>query len=333
MAVNLSSFGLPPGGASNDMNRKIINPRTYVAVRTSSPPKMDGRLDDGAWQAAPWSEDLVDIEGDRKPKPTWRTRFKMTWDDKCLYIGAEIEEPHVCATLKERDCVIFQDNDFEVFIDPDADCHEYYELELNAFGTFWDLLLTKPYKDGGSPVNNWDAKGIVVKVHVKGTINDPSDTDEGWTVEIAYPWSALKECAKRNAPPKDGDQWRINFSRVEWDVTVEKGKYKKVPGRPEHNWVWSPQGVIDMHRPERWGIVQFSEKKVAFRPDPTLDARDALIQVYYAQKEFQAKTRRYAKDVAELGLDLPVKLYTTPNLFEAVCGNVRINQESRFWLD
>lgn len=85
-----------------------------------------------------------------------------------------------------------------------------------------DLLLTKPYKDGGSPVNNWDAKGIKVAAHVNGTINDPSDIDKGWTVEIAYPWSALKECAHRDAPPKEGDQWRINFSRVEWDVTIDQ---------------------------------------------------------------------------------------------------------------
>ena len=41
------------------------------------------------------------------------------------------------------------------------------------------------------------------------------------------------------------------------------GEYRKVidpaSGRPtrEHNWVWSPQGVIDMHRPERWGVVEF----------------------------------------------------------------------------
>ena len=56
----------------------------------------------------------------------------MLWDDQFFYVGAELEEPHVWATLTERDSVIFHDNDFEVFIDPDGDTHLYYELEMNA---------------------------------------------------------------------------------------------------------------------------------------------------------------------------------------------------------
>src|SRR5437870_2287285 len=81
---------------------------------------IDGKLDDAAWQAAPWSEDFVDIEGDKKPKPRLRTRMKMLWDDKALYIAADMDEPHLWGTVTKRDAVIFQDNDFEVFIDPDG---------------------------------------------------------------------------------------------------------------------------------------------------------------------------------------------------------------------
>ncbi|HQI44441.1 MAG TPA: hypothetical protein PK949_10040, partial [Dysgonamonadaceae bacterium] len=63
--------------------------------------------------------------------------------------------------------------------------------------------------------------------------------------------------------PSAGDQWRVNFSRVEWHTNIENGKYVKkkdpVSGKPlpEENWVWSPQGVVDMHRPEMWGFVHF----------------------------------------------------------------------------
>ena len=73
----------------------------------------------------------------------------MLWDDQYFYVGAELEEPDVWVTLTEHDSVIFRDNDFEVFIDPNSDNHEYYEFEINALGTFWDLLLPPPYKDGG----------------------------------------------------------------------------------------------------------------------------------------------------------------------------------------
>jgi hypothetical protein len=112
-------------------------------------------------------------------------------------------------------------------------------------------------------------------------------------VEVAIPWKGLARYAGEKAcPPRDGDQWRANFSRVEWLVDIIDRKYRKIPPemRPEDNWVWSPQGVIDMHRPERWGYVQFSTAApgtAAFRPDPSLPARDALMAVYYRQREYK----------------------------------------------
>ena len=119
----------------------VWQPRTYVAPRTPEPPVIDGRLDEPAWQTAAWTENFMDIEGPSRPAPKFRTRAKMLWDSNNLYVGAEIEEPDVWATLTEHDSVIYHDNDFEVFIDPDGDTHEYYELEINALGTVWDLFL------------------------------------------------------------------------------------------------------------------------------------------------------------------------------------------------
>ena len=84
----------------------------------------------------------------------------MLYDDNYFYFAAELDEPHVWATLTDRDAVIYHDNDFEVFIDPDGDNHLYYELEINALGTEWDLLLVKPYRDGGPAINAWDIQGL-----------------------------------------------------------------------------------------------------------------------------------------------------------------------------
>jgi hypothetical protein len=145
-------------------------------------------------------------------------------------------------------------------------------------------------------------------VHVNGTVNDPTNTDKTWSVEIAIPWKGLEPYAgKRSCPPKDTDQWRIDFSRVEWIVDIIGGKYRKVPKemRPEDNWVWSPQGVVDMHRPERWGYVQFSTQapgKAKFNPDQTLAARDRLMEVYHRQREFKKRYDHYASSPQELGM-------------------------------
>jgi hypothetical protein len=165
--------------------------------------------------------------------------------------------------------------------------------------------LTRPYKDGGAAINSWEIPGLKTAVWVDGTLNDPNDRDRGWTVEIAFPWKVLGEAAHRPAPPRDGDQWRVNFSRVEWQIDTSTGKYQKIPGTKEDNWVWSPQGVVDMHRPETWGYVQFSTApsgQVAFRPDPAGPTRHLLHQVYYAQSKYRSGHGRWAQSLEELGL-------------------------------
>jgi hypothetical protein len=140
---------------------------------------------------------------------------------------------------------------------------------------------------------------------VDGTLNNPRDTDRGWTIEIAFPWKVLGTLSKQPAPPRDGDQWRVNFSRVEWRYDVVAGKYLRIKNRKEDNWVWSPQGVVDMHRPEMWGYVQFSTAapdKAAFRPDPAGPGRHVLQRIYYAQRAYHKKHGRYGRKVSDLGL-------------------------------
>ena len=221
-------------------------PLSYDCHYTKSPIHIDGKLDDPAWQKAPWTSDFVDIEGASKPLPRFRTRAKMFWDDKYLYIAAELEEPNVTGTLTKHDSVIFHDNDFEVFIKPLPKTESYYEFEINALNTGWDLFLPKPYSEGGRADNSWDIEGLKTAVAIQGTLNHPDDTDRGWTVEIAYPLNAFAS-RQHVPPPVKGTVWRINFSRVEWK-----------PGNPkEDNWVWSPQGVINMHVPDRWGYLHF----------------------------------------------------------------------------
>jgi hypothetical protein len=305
IALTLPASGEPPAAA--DMLAPFPHPKGYVCYRVPSPVTVDGDLKDAAWDAAPWSDAFVDIEGDKKPKPRFRTRVKMLYDDEALYIAAELEEPHLWANLKNHDDIIFQDNDFEVFLDPDGDSHMYGELELNALNTTWDLLLAKPYKDGGPALHAWEILGLKTAVKLDGTLNDPRDTDKGWTLEIRWPWKGLTELVNTKAtpmPPKDGDRWRINFSRVEWDTEAADGKYNKT-SKTEHNWVWSPQGVIDMHRPERWGYLQFSTGKpgeAKFTPDPDWDMRDSLHRVYYAEHAYFAKHKKFTTELDDLGI-------------------------------
>ena len=198
----------------------------FVTARTNLF-NIDGRLDETAWQQAPWTAYFQDIEGSAMPAPLYQTRAKVLWDDEYLYFAAYLEEPDLWATLTKRESVIFQDNDFEIFLDPDGDTHQYYEFEINALGTEWDLMLVKPYRDGGPSMNGWTITGMKSAIHLDGTLNDPSDRDKGWSVEIAMPWKILKECAPGKRLPREGDQWRMDFSRVQWRLDKKGGKYVK----------------------------------------------------------------------------------------------------------
>jgi hypothetical protein len=331
-----------------------VPPRGYVCYRAADPITLDGKLDDEAWKAAPWTDDFVDIEGDRRPPPRFRTRVKMLWDDKYLYIGAELEEPHVQATNTKRDSYIFhEDNDFEVFLNPDGNNHNYAELEMNARNTVWDLRLKKPYRDGGEAEDAWDIPGLKTAVHVNGTLNDPRDLDKGWTIEIAIPWEIRRALNDKPAlAPRDGEQWRINFSRVEWRFDIVDGKYVRRKDRREDNWVWSPQGVVSMHQPETWGYVQFSTAApgtAMFRPDAAGPAKHLLHRIYHAQKAFAKEHGRCARSLDELKLaDLKDATLAGPPVLEAQADRFRatvevklpggrkrwhIREDSRVWSD
>ncbi len=240
-------------------------PRTYVVHKALDAIKIDGVANETSWEKAQFSDRFIDIEGVKEPK--YPTQMKMLWDKEFLYVFAQLEEPHVWANLTKRDTIIFYNNDFEIFVDPNGDSHEYYEFEFNALNTLWDLFITKPYREGNLVLDDWDAKGLKSAVHVNGTLNDPEDRDEGWSIEVAIPLQSFKRSYFEKVDP-EGGFWRMNFSRVNWDFQLdEEGQYQRkqeANGKlaHEHNWVWSPQGVVAMHQPETWGYVYFSGKNV-----------------------------------------------------------------------
>lgn len=333
-----------------------FNPRKYVCYRTAQAVIVDGEIETGEWEGATWTDDFVDIRGvvDGIVPPKYRTRAKMMWDDQYLYIAAELIEPHVWGTFKERESVIYYDNDFEVFIDVDHDTHNYCEFEINALGTEWDLMLTRPYAYAGAFLNGWDIKGMKSAVKIYGTINDPSDTDVKWTVEIAMPIASLVATVPGKRKVDAGEQWRINFSRVEWlKVKLENGVYEKEKGKEgfgnEENWVWSPTGVIDMHRPEYWGFLQFSDKVAGeaiepFRWNRNEDVKWALRRLLLRQEQFRSKAGRYAESLGELkadhikidGLDFKPILYPAGDYYKITSEGFdgtwwSITRDSRIW--
>jgi len=254
----------------------------YTAQRVDAPPTIDGRLDEPCWRNAvrsPRFHDLVHATPGR-----FDTRAAVLWDDEHLYVGYWIEEPNVEAHHTQRDALIYEDNDVELFI---AGRDAYYELEVNARGTIYEVFFVweEAYERGGfsqrpefvreadgvRPFDgvdfrhprgrrigywNWDLPGLRWAVHVDGTLNDVTDVDRGWTVEIAVPWRSLAPLAQadgRALPPRDGDVWAMDFSRFNTHKAPS-------PARDSGGWAWSPHGVWDSHVPELFTQVTFSDK-------------------------------------------------------------------------
>ncbi|MGI8603403.1 MAG: carbohydrate-binding family 9-like protein [Verrucomicrobiales bacterium] len=255
----------------------------YTACRIREPIQIDGRLDESVWQRAEFSSRFIDIISGQ---PTIHdTRACVVWDDENLYVAYRIEEPFVHAKYKNRNDPIYYDNDVELFI---AGRDAYYEFEVNAFNTCYEafFIWEEAYEKGGfadvpefarsklKPFNgvgfknhprggrlghfDWAFPGLRTAVAVDGTINDDSDRDRGWTVELAFPWKGLEWLAKadnRSLPPKDGDIWRMDFSRF--------NTYKEAPpAKDSGGWVWTRHGIWDSHLPECFVQVLFTTKEV-----------------------------------------------------------------------
>lgn len=257
---------------------------TYSAVRLADGESIvvDGRLDEPAWKAAVRSPRFVDLVNGREAR--FDTRAAVRWDDEFLYVGYWVEEPDVAAELTRRDAPIYTENDVEIFIDGAGG---YYELEINALGTLYEAFfvwedayeehfaaLPGFRRDGAGVIAfngveftthprgprigfmQWDFPGLRSAVHVDGTLNDPGDRDAGWTVEFALPWKGMEALAVtdgRALPPKDGDVWRIDFSRF--------NKYPSADSPESHGskgWAWSRHGAWDSHIPECFVRVTFS---------------------------------------------------------------------------
>ncbi len=255
----------------------------YTALRTTGPIVVDGKLDEAVWQKAPRSPRFVDIlTGGRTVHDT---QAMVVWDETNLYVAYRVEEPFVHAKFTQHNDPIYYDNDVEFFI---AGRDAYYEFEVNAFNTVYEVFFiwNEAYEKGGfsqapefaraklQPFNgvgftthprggrlgnfNWTFPGIRTAVHVDGTINDDKDRDRGWTVELALPWKGLEWLAKaeqRALPPREGDLWRMDFSRF--------NTYKEAtPAKDSGGWVWSRHGIWDSHIPECFVQVTFSTNTV-----------------------------------------------------------------------
>jgi hypothetical protein len=256
----------------------------YTVRRADGPIAVDGDLTKPQWLAAERSERFVDLV--TGGPVLLDTRVALLYDDQALYAAFWCQEPFVKAALTRRDERVYLDNDVELFLAGDG-C--YYELELNAFNTVYEVFfvyqsalrpgsrfygrpefdlytrdvdLLAGFQDAGRyerdpygrrwAFRDWDLPGLATGVKVQGPLNDPTHAGDGWTAEFALPWAGLKALwPDRALPPGPGESLRGQFFRFE---------YTDVPGladQPSLGWALNAHGAYDSHLPDKFAYLDF----------------------------------------------------------------------------
>jgi hypothetical protein len=236
--------------------------KRYVARMATKPPKIDGKLDDAAWAAAPSTGPFVNtLTGAAVPQ---KTEARLLWDKKFLYIGIDNTDSDVWAKLDKRDDKLWTEEADEIMIDADGNGRTYVELQVAPNGTLFDTYLPerRKYEDTINPKMkpfSWNSKTIA-KVRVDGTLNKREDQDKGWTAEIAIPLEDVKGMDDKSTlvlPPTPGNVWRINMFRMD----VPQGKPQQAAG-------WSPPMIGDFHALDRFGELVFADAQGTIPPPP-----------------------------------------------------------------
>lgn len=214
----------------------------YEVHRAKIAPRIDGKLDDAAWQTAkpvvfvfPWA----DQTGKQQ-----QTTARLTWDNDNLYIAYECEDDDITAIYARHDDPTYKDDAVEIFIAPPGVKNLYLGLEMNARAILYDYFFVFPQR----LLKNYDLPGVQLATSIKGTLNMSGDRDQGWSLEVAIPWRSFADLAD-SPVPKTGDRWIANMNR--WDGTEPNRRLSQ----------WSDAGMVkpNPHNPARFGQLLFVE--------------------------------------------------------------------------
>ncbi len=230
------------------------------AVRRTGPVRVDGRLDDAAWQAAPAQGDFWQQAPKEGVAPTHRTEFRILYDDDALYVGFrawDVDHRQIRPLLHRRDQA--SDADWVgIMLDSYHDRRTAFAFGINAAGVQRDVLL---YDDVAED-QSWDAVW---------TGASAIDAD-GWTAELRIPLGQLRYAS-------DGAQvWGIQAMRL--------------VGRDGEQSLWSPsprerrgfvsnfgqlEGLVGLQARRRLEILPYASAGLSAAADADVDPlRDPL---------------------------------------------------------
>jgi len=168
--------------------------KRFAAVFTTTPPVIDGNLNEAVWQTAAVIEDFHEVEPNEYSPPNEKLRFCVLYDEDYLYVGADINMRNVddiTAFKLAQGSNIQEEDRLKVVIDPYNNKRTGYDFRMNANGVREEGLFGSVGRPNTDWNGIWDGRA---KIH-----------EQGWTAELAIPFKTL------NFDPKN-DVWGISFS-------------------------------------------------------------------------------------------------------------------------
>lgn len=197
-----------PGGAQaagGEGGSGVVDPEEVprpeaTAIRAGGPIRVDGRLDEPAWDSAAVLEGFVQAQPDPGHPATRRTVVRVLYDDHHLYFGifAEADPEEIVVTTLERDYGGRSTRDFDVVaitLDTFLDRRNAFMFHVNPEGAIRDAQVFDDSRSQNAAWQGaWEAATMV--------------SDSGWTAEVAIPFTTL-----RFDPDVPIQDWGLNVLR------------------------------------------------------------------------------------------------------------------------
>ncbi len=183
-----------PGGKTKAPTEKL---RPVVVPKTSAPPVIDGRIDEGAWGNAAVFKDFYQTGPGYNTAPSKPTNVYLLYDEKNLYIAFKCldDRDKIRSTVAKRDTLGDEDS-VTVWLDTYDDRRRAYVLTFNPLGIQQDGILTEGQFMGAD-------LSVDIVMESKGVIEE-----WGWSVEVKIPFKSLRYQAGK------GKNWGFNAART-----------------------------------------------------------------------------------------------------------------------
>ena len=164
--------------------------KTFQAVKTTTPPKIDGVLDDSAWHNATVATDFIQNYPHYGQPASQRTEVKALYDNTAIYIAAHLyDDPALIRKqITARDEEQAKDLDFfSVFFDTYNDHQNGFQFLVTSSNVQSDARLSPGFNVGLGDYGDktwdavWDSKVSFGK--------------DGWMVEMKIPYLSLRFAA------------------------------------------------------------------------------------------------------------------------------------------